>query len=236
MYRHLVVTSEFLSGRDKYWCASCLRYNEAQRAVSFPSLPRLLVLQLKRFSTAAGSMEKINNYMPTPLTLQCFCEQCSNEQQVGPSNRQVESRHVYKLYSVIMHQGATMTAGHYIAYTKVPEDSMYNEYTRCDRDCRRQNVSQSSSSSNTNNSSSSGILKYFRSKPNISESKEHLLRMGCRSMDCCGIRRGKHFGTWLECDDEAVRAIPEHELQDKLAPNPRNSATPYLLFYVRSTT
>ncbi|XP_011313058.1 ubiquitin carboxyl-terminal hydrolase 1 isoform X2 [Fopius arisanus] len=236
VYRHLVVTSEFLSGRDKYWCASCLRYNEAQRAVSFPSLPRLLVLQLKRFSTAAGSMEKINNYMPTPLTLQCFCEQCSNEQQSGSSNRQGESRHVYKLYSVIMHQGATMTAGHYVAYTKVPEDSTYNEYTHCGRDCRRQNVSQSSTSGNSNNSSSTGIMKYFKSKQNISESKEHLLRMGCRSMDCCGIRRGKHFGTWLECDDEAVRAIPEHELQDKLASNPRNSATPYLLFYVRSAT
>jgi len=54
VYRRAVVTSELLWGRDKYWCARCLRYNEARRAVCFPSLPRLLVLQLKRFSTAAG--------------------------------------------------------------------------------------------------------------------------------------------------------------------------------------
>ena len=178
--------------------------------------------------------------MPTPLTLQCFCEECNPDQNHrGGSARAPESRHVYKLYSVIMHQGATMTAGHYIAYTKVPDDSMFAEYYRCDRDCKRQNMSQGGSSSNTNNQTSdksSSILKIFRSKPNISESKEQLMRVGCRSMECCGIRRGKHSGTWLECDDEAVRAIPERELQDKLAPNPRNSATPYLLFYVRSTT
>ncbi|KAK0168242.1 hypothetical protein PV327_002066 [Microctonus hyperodae] len=239
VYRHSVVTSELLCGRDKYWCASCLRYNEARRAVSFPSLPRLLVLQLKRFSTAAGSMEKINHYMPTPLTLQCFCEECSNnEQQMTTSSRSTSdnARHVYKLYSVIMHQGATSTAGHYIAYTKVPEDAMFTEYFRCDRDCRRHNVGQSGSSSNSNNSASSSILKYFRSKSNISESKEHLIRMGCRSMECCGMRRVKNTSnTWLECDDELVRAIRERELLDKLAPNPRNSATPYLLFYVRST-
>lgn len=184
-------------------------------------------------------MEKINHYMPTPLTLQCFCEECSNnEQQMTTSSRSTSdnARHVYKLYSVIMHQGATSTAGHYIAYTKVPEDAMFTEYFRCDRDCRRHNVGQSGSSSNSNNSASSSILKYFRSKSNISESKEHLIRMGCRSMECCGIRRVKNTSnTWLECDDELVRAIRERELLDKLAPNPRNSATPYLLFYVRST-
>lgn len=54
VYKRAVVTSELLWGRDKYWCARCLRYNEARRAVCFPSLPRLLILQLKRFSTAAG--------------------------------------------------------------------------------------------------------------------------------------------------------------------------------------
>ncbi|KAK1121478.1 hypothetical protein K0M31_010281 [Melipona bicolor] len=240
VYKRAVVTSELLWGRDKYWCARCLRYNEARRAVCFPSLPRLLILQLKRFSTAAGSMEKINNHMPTPLTLQCFCEECNNDQTRGTTGGRSESRHVYKLYSVIMHQGATMTAGHYVAYTRLPDESAFSEYFQCDRDSKRQPTSaQGSSSANTNSSSSdktSGILKYFRSKPSASETKEQLIRFGCRSMDCCGIRRHKHPSTWLECDDEAVHVIPLRELEDKLAPNPRNSATPYLLFYVRSMT
>lgn len=193
-------------------------------------------------------MEKINHYMPTPLTLECFCEECSNNSNSsnndyggsvasGSNLASASSRHVYKLYSVIMHQGATMTAGHYIAYTKVPEDSMYNEYACCDRDCHRQNISTSANGSSSNSSSaSSSILKYFKSKSNISESKEHLIKMACRSLECCSIRRGKQFSTWLECDDEAVKAIQEHELLDKLSPNSRNSATPYLLFYVRTTT
>lgn len=187
-----------------------------------------------------SSMEKINNHMPTPFTLQCFCEECSNDN--GTAGGSTETRHVYKLYSVIMHQGATMTAGHYIAYTRLPDESVYAEYSQCDRDNKRQNSSQTSTVSTNSSSSSSsdktsGILKYFRSKPSASENKEQLVnRVGCRSMDCCGIKRNKQGATWLECDDEAVHVIPLRELEDKLAPNARNSATPYLLFYVRSTT
>lgn len=238
VYKRAVVTSELLWGRDKYWCARCLRYNEARRAVCFPSLPRLLVLQLKRFSTAAGSMEKINNHMPTPLTLQCFCEECSNDETHGTTAGSTETRHVYKLYSVIMHQGATMTAGHYVAYTRLPDEPAYAEYSQCDRDNKRQNSSQvGAASANSSSDKPTGILKYFRSKPSANENKEQPVnRVGCRSMDCCGIRRNKQGVTWLECDDEAVHVIPQRELEDKLAPNARNSATPYLLFYVRSTT
>ncbi|XP_029677240.1 ubiquitin carboxyl-terminal hydrolase 1 [Formica exsecta] len=246
VYKRAVVTSELLWGTEKYWCARCLRYNEARRAVCFPSLPRLLILQLKRFSTAAGSMEKINNHMPTPLTLQCFCEECSTDQtRETTAGSGTETRHVYKLYSVIMHQGATMTAGHYVAYARLPDESAYAEYFHCDRDNKRQNsghgsvrsANSSSSSSSSSSDKASGILKYFRSKPSASENKEQLVnRIGCRSMDCCGIKRNKQGVIWLECDDEAVHVIPLRELEDKLAPNPRNSATPYLLFYVRSTT
>lgn len=55
-------------------------------------------------------MEKINSYIPTPFTLQCFCHECFSKRD-GPKD------HEYKLYSVITHVGATMCAGHYIAYT-----------------------------------------------------------------------------------------------------------------------
>lgn len=193
-----------------------------------------------------SSMEKINNHMPTPLTLQCFCEECSTDQTRGTTTGGgTETRHVYKLYSVIMHQGATMTAGHYVAYARLPDESAYSEYFHCDRDNKRQNSGQGNVSANSSSSSSSsssdkasGILKYFRNnKSSASKNKEQLMnRIGCRSMDCCGIKRNKQGVTWLECDDEAVHVIPLRELEDKLAPNPRNSATPYLLFYVRSTT
>ncbi|XP_058791373.1 ubiquitin carboxyl-terminal hydrolase 1 [Phymastichus coffea] len=248
IYKKLVVTSEFLNDKNKYWCAACLRYNEAQRAICYPSLPRILILQIKRFT---GTMEKINNHMPTPLTLQCFCEECNKEPAV--------QRHVYNLYSVIMHQGATMTAGHYIAYTRLPGESAHFEYQQCDRDnASKQQSGQSYQNHQSSNphhnghhgSDNSGkitsFFNCFGNKPNVNEKQEAALRskqqqqqhlqQGCRGNDCCGIRQTSRneSGTWLECDDEAVRVIPVRELQDKLAPNPRNSATPYLLFYVRS--
>lgn len=186
-------------------------------------------------------MEKINNYMPTPLDLECFCEECYSEQSSQRSGTggtiHSESRHLYQLYSVIMHQGATMTAGHYVAYSRLPDESQ--EYCRCNRDVKRPNQQSQHSTSNSKNQSL--ISKYFsRSKPNINESKEtSSMKGGCRSAECCGIRHnGKSLGPgmWLECDDETVRVIQVQELQDKLAHNPRNSATPYLLFYVKTTT
>ena len=179
-------------------------------------------------------MEKINNYMPTPMVLQCFCEECYSEQSQRSGSARSESRHSYKLYSVIMHQGATMTAGHYVAYSRLPDES--TEYCRCDRDIKRQTHPHHGAS---NSEKPSSILKYFsRSKPNISENKETSVKAGCRSAECCGIRQGKHPApaSWLECDDESVRVIPGRELLEKLAHSPRNSATPYLLFYVKTTT
>ena len=179
-------------------------------------------------------MEKINNYMPTPLVLECFCEECYNEQSYRSGSVRSESRHLYKLYSVIMHQGATMTAGHYVAYSRLPDVSA--DYNHCDRDIKRQVPPQHSNSISEKPNSFFKFLS--RSKPNISDNKEASVKTGCRSADCCGIRQGKHPvpGMWLECDDETVRVIPERELRDKLAHSPRNSATPYLLFYVKTTT
>lgn len=87
-------------------------------------------------------MEKINNHMPTPLNLQCFCEECNivaDQAKYGPTSssnnsKETPQRHVYNLYSVIMHQGATMTAGHYVAYTRVPGESAHTEYQQCELD------------------------------------------------------------------------------------------------------
>ena len=54
LYRSSVVTEELLLNVNKYWCEHCLRYNEARRSVRYESLPRLLTLQMKRFSSTFG--------------------------------------------------------------------------------------------------------------------------------------------------------------------------------------
>ena len=66
-------------------------------------------------------MEKINSFIPTPMVLKCFCNECIGKQDC-------DKKHVYKLYSVITHVGPTMSVGHYIAYITL-SNSM--EYLNC---------------------------------------------------------------------------------------------------------
>lgn len=73
-------------------------------------------------------MEKINSYIPTSFTLQCFCSKCC---ELSDANK----LHIYKLYSVITHVGATMSVGHYIAYTCSLDWA--NEYINCPKEQRR---------------------------------------------------------------------------------------------------
>ncbi|XP_011179202.1 uncharacterized protein LOC105210128 [Zeugodacus cucurbitae] len=126
------VTREFFRGENKYRCEQCTGYTEAIRSISYEVLPRLLVIQLSRFS---GGMEKINSYIPTSFTLQCFCAKCC---KLSDANK----LHIYKLYSVITHVGATMSVGHYIAYTCSLDWA--NEYVNCPKDRRNVNASNSS--------------------------------------------------------------------------------------------
>lgn len=100
-------------------------YTDAMLQISYPKLPRLLVIQLKRFS---GGMEKINSHIPTPFTLQCFCTTCYKKENAP-------KEHEYSLYSVITHVGATMCAGHYIAYTT--SLNLNSTYTNCPQDATR---------------------------------------------------------------------------------------------------
>lgn len=84
-------------------------------------------------------MEKINSYIPTPFTLKCFCNSCLNL----PDE---DKLHIYKLYSVITHVGATMSVGHYVAYTCALD--IQNEYRTCTND-RTKIASLFQSNSNT---------------------------------------------------------------------------------------
>lgn len=115
--QNLCITRERFQGDNKFRCENCMGLTEAIRKISYPKLPRLLIIQLKRFS---GGMEKINSYIPTPFTLQCFCSECISD--YGNARE-----HEYKLYSVITHVGSTLQAGHYIAYTcsLLNQDSIY---------------------------------------------------------------------------------------------------------------
>lgn len=119
-------------------------------------------------------MEKISSYSPTPFILKCFCNKCYKK-------RDEDKLHIYKLYSVITHVGATLSVGHYIAYTCSLD--IYNEYISCGHDKRRLSLSNSANKIKSSHGSSlssggsggseknSGLMKkliYGRSKASSS--------------------------------------------------------------------
>lgn len=166
-FQNSCITREYFRVENHFRCDKCCGYTEAIRSISFEVLPRLLVLHIKRFS---GGMEKISSYSPTPFILKCFCNKCYKK-------RDEEKLHFYKLYSVITHVGATMSVGHYIAYTCSLD--IYNEYVNCCYEKRRLSV-QSSNGNHVNTSQpptannsekNSGLMKkliYGRNKASSS--------------------------------------------------------------------
>ena len=205
-----ILASETLRDVNKYWCSECRRLNEAQRSVSYEVLPTVLVLQLKRFTTVASKtyVSKLTDFIPTPFTLDCFCAGCS----AGGSQRC--SRHKYRLYSVILHLGASLASGHYIAYVRAGDTSP--EYTQCKRP---------SSADIVKTSKKKGLFKMFSKSSTLPvEARNGVSNPLCPSITCCGLKLSEcgvveggraspscHPDTaeefWLECDDEQISVI-----------------------------
>lgn len=232
-----ILASETLRDVNKYWCSECRRLNEAQRSVSYESLPTVLVLQLKRFTAVASKtyVSKLTDFIPTPLSMDCFCAGCS----AGGSQRC--ARHKYRLYSVILHLGASLASGHYIAYVRCGDNSA--DYTQCKRP---------SSGEVVKTSKKKGLFKMFSKSSTLPvENKNGLASHLCPSMTCCGLKvagacMSADVGPleaggraspdteefWLECDDEQISVITRRELTDILTAR-QSTTTPYLLFYNR---
>ncbi|XP_046393814.1 ubiquitin carboxyl-terminal hydrolase 1 [Ischnura elegans] len=206
IFRSAILASENLRDLNKYWCEQCLRYNEACRTVRYESLPRLLILHLNRFSAQpsenVGShhsskawpmtcMYKVKNYMPTPMTLDCFCETC-RESEMEPTP------HSYRLYGVIMHIGASIASGHYVSYVRASQSEY--EYYQCDYDqCSglggssvNCNLAAGAGKGSTGSGSSGagGLFKFFKPKQ-ADFSKTSGQGNMCRSSQCCGMRMNR---------------------------------------------
>lgn len=214
-----IMMSETLRENNKYWCEECSRLNEAQRSVQFELLPKVMVLQLKRFTAATGSkssyMSKINDYIPTPFSMSCFCTQCMPHTKAPTSFRHAHQghsskpKHHFRLYAVIMHLGATLASGHYIAYVRV-SSQMWSEYQQCQRaaQCAQSvgpaNGHATGTQERNKANNKKGLLKFLRRKedkappPQNGFSSHHDATDGgngsgggsgtCRSAHCCGIR------------------------------------------------
>merc|ERR1719342_655770 len=165
-----ILASETLRDVNKYWCSECRRLNEAQRSVSYEALPTVLVLQLKRFTTVASKtyVSKLTDFIPTPFTLDCFCAECNSGL----------SKHKYRLYSVILHLGASLASGYYIAYVRAGDNTA--EYFHCKRP---------SSADTVKTSKKRGLFKMFSKSSSLPvETRPSLTSPVCPSLSCCGLK------------------------------------------------
>ncbi|XP_037034268.1 ubiquitin carboxyl-terminal hydrolase 4-like [Bradysia coprophila] len=210
--QNLCITREQLRGENKYRCEECTGLTEAIRTVSYPKLPRLLIIQLKRFS---GGKKKINNYIPTPFNLQCFCSKCCTLSEA-------EKHHSYRLYSVITHVGATISGGHYIAYTTSLDLTNGIDNTVSNGSISCQSVSccdfLMKNCPGTSLSRYSSISEHLRHNSYINNPSNSSLNDNSEPL-------------WFKCDDDKIKTMTQREFEDLLKKG--KTITPYLLFYAR---
>lgn len=189
-----ILASETLRDVNKYWCSECSRLNEAQRTVSYEVLPSVLVLQLKRFTTTASRayVSKLTDYIPTPLIMDCFCQKCRDG--AGPP------LHRYRLYSVILHLGASMASGHYIACVRAADINL--DYFQCSRP-----GGLIDTATRIKHTKHRGLFKMFTSKSSSAAPPEPAYGVTnpvCGSIGCCGLKMNPN----LVSGDEQQRSGP----------------------------
>ncbi|KAJ1725567.1 hypothetical protein LPJ53_000237 [Coemansia erecta] len=101
---------EMLTKSNRYKCDKCAKLVDATKQMTVYRLPRILTLQLKRFSTFGGG--KINRYIEFPLNLNMKSYVSKTTSETGPYD--------YSLYAVLVHAGGTARSGHYYCYAKSP--------------------------------------------------------------------------------------------------------------------
>ena len=103
-------STETLDGGDKFSCDQCGCKQEAQRRMRVASLPPVLCLHLKRFKfiESLGQMKKLTHRVVFPFSLKLpnTTDECPDAD--------VE----YNLFAVVVHMGAHVNHGHYVALVK----------------------------------------------------------------------------------------------------------------------
>lgn len=91
---------EELSLEDSWHCPKCQKPQKASKQLTIWRLPKILIMQLKRFSYKQYSRDKIDNFIEFPLhnlDLKSFVSESNRENLAG--------RTTYDLYAVINHYG-----------------------------------------------------------------------------------------------------------------------------------
>lgn len=109
---------ERLTGENRYSCEKCNMKTNAVKSMAYWHLPKIMVIQIKRFRyTASGHQTKINNVINFPLELSMYKYCISGDRH---------NKSLYELFGVMNHIGGT-GGGHYYAYVKNYRGE-WNEY------------------------------------------------------------------------------------------------------------
>ena len=101
---------ETLDGTDKFSCDECGCKQEAHKSMRVAALPPILCLHLKRFKyvESAGQMQKLTHRVVFPFNLKL----------TNTTDACVDADAEYSLTAVVVHMGAHVNHGHYVALVK----------------------------------------------------------------------------------------------------------------------
>ncbi|KAK9813326.1 hypothetical protein WJX73_000133 [Symbiochloris irregularis] len=106
---------EILDGANKYWCKRHRAKMRARKCMTIDIGPPVLILQLKRFAFAGFGLKGMSSKIHRKVDFDTLLD-------LGPfmSNRRA-GQQLYELYSVIVHVGHSLHAGHYFCFVRASD-------------------------------------------------------------------------------------------------------------------
>lgn len=117
------IKKEQLRNKDKFYCDKCNCLQEAEKQVKLETLPKILIIQLKRFQMEGYiKMKKLNSFINIPLDIDI------NFLLKEKSKNSNNNTH-YTLHSFVVHAGTKGDYGHYFTIAKIDEEcwAMFND-------------------------------------------------------------------------------------------------------------
>lgn len=110
-----IALSEIGSG---YQCETCKKRTNAVKQLAIAEAPEYLTVHIKRFKMDEGISKKVKETMTYPREINLTQYETDSQDPLQ-----------YKLIAVIVHEGRTVSSGHYIALTLQPNNSwmMYDD-------------------------------------------------------------------------------------------------------------
>ena len=108
---------ETLTEQDQWWCSACKDFRCATKKMDLFSLPRLLIIHLKRFAYTSRSREKISTFVDFPIAALDLSHLAHPSTAQAADGGAPPAPALYDLWAVSNHMGG-LGGGHYTAYVK----------------------------------------------------------------------------------------------------------------------